>query len=198
MDRHPRANQTGVSRLSRNETEAQKDGCEMGSLQTSRGCCHSPPNNNSSSSRHRRSSSRGSGGKSSFRYVQPANSSTSSSTVRCAMKMITNITDNNLLYNLRSPKNQQQTLTDTSFVVRVSPRNALATKWMYRELRKKKQIPTKRKRERERCISLSPAESLLFRRRRRRQQQQQLMAQEKRDRVATDTSAQREGPESCW
>lgn len=60
---------------------------------------------------------------------------------------------NNLLYNLRSPKNQQQTLTDTSFVVRVSPRNALATKWMYRELRKKKQIPTKRKRER--CIYLS-------------------------------------------
>lgn len=155
MDRHPRANQTGVSRLSRNETEAQKDDCEMGSLQTSRGCCYSPKNNNSSSSRHRRSSSRGSGGKSSYRYVQPANSSTSSSTtVRCAMKMITNITDNNLLYNLRSPKNQQQTLTDTSFVVRVSPRNALATKWMYRELRKKKQIPTKRKRERDVYISL--------------------------------------------
>lgn len=103
---------------------------------------------------------------------------------------------NNLLYNPRSPKNQQQTLTDTSFVVRVSPRNALATKWMYRELRKKKQIPTKRKRERERCIYLSPVESLLFRRR--QQQQQQLMAQEKRDGVATDTSAQREGPESCW
>lgn len=61
---------------------------------------------------------------------------------------------NNLLYNLRSPKNQQQTLTDTSFVVRVSPRNALATKWMYRELRKKKQIPTK-KEEREMYISLS-------------------------------------------